>query len=168
MLDSFTTVAIAVLVAVIYPILRYSPVLKPPVPWVRTLPTCLLLASYAFALIITVRAFPDQSVRKDVIDTAVLIVGTGIIYMAFFLKVGWPLTRLEKEKLRADTQLEEEKVRADRAREIHEAEERARDAELQARMDALRDTPPPRQSTHPNLGPEAQKLKDDIDTLFKK
>jgi len=57
---------------------------------------------------------------------------------------------------------------ADRVRALQEADELARDAELKTRMETLRNAPPPRQSAKPSLGPEAQKLKDDIDQLYKR
>jgi len=73
---------------------------------------------------------------------------------------------------RRDRKLEAERKRAqqeaDRVSALQKADELARDAELKMRMETLCNAPPPRQSARPNLGPEAQKLKDDIDQLYKR
>jgi len=98
-----------------------------------------------------------------------LIIAAYFVAPALFLLITWSkpfqadVAKYEAEKERRKLQQE-----ADRVKAQHETEERARDAELQARMDALRNTPPPRPSAHPNLGPEAQRLKEDIEQLYKK
>lgn len=98
-----------------------------------------------------------------------LIIAAYFVAPALFFLITWSkpfqgdVAKYEAEKERRTLQRE-----ADRVKALHKAEERARDAELKARMDALRNTPPPRQSTHPNLGPEAQRLKEDIEQLYKK
>jgi hypothetical protein len=68
----------------------------------------------------------------------------------------------------AEKQSSKVKQEADRAKALHEAQEHARDAELQARIDALPKTAPPRPSQPPNLGPDAQRLRDEIDQLYEK
>jgi hypothetical protein len=110
-----------------------------------------------------------ESLPKDSEFRTTLVILAYFVAPAVFFLITWSkpykdaVTQYQTQKEARKSQQEADRIKAQR-----EAEERAQDAELQARMDALRATPPPRQSARSDLGPGAQKLKDEIDQLYKK